>query len=722
MRILSCYVKAFGKLSDFSVDFNDGLNTVMADNGSGKTTLAAFIKAMFYGFESGNKRSIAENERKKYTPWGMKRFGGYIDFCLSSGKSYRIERFFESSDSSFVLYDLKTKMISKDFSENIGVELFGVDREGFERTTYYPQKEVEQKPNTTISAKLTSLTHNTSDLTSFDSASKLLDEKRKELTSLTYGEISKLKESIKSCERKIEQCEAAKLSHDRAKKEKQELDEKIKALNEELNNLLARKEACLKKEGQREINRNFEVMNADIEKCESELGDLIAFFKGVEVNESDIKTLNEKIVNVRTFEKSKLSENENVVKEKEEIEKFFKGRVLSLEELESNLSTNASENGISENEKSKNDVSRLLLVLSIVLAVVGCVLIFVELYFAIAAFVVAATLFFAFMFTYFKSFLKVESQAGSKPNINLIKFLSNYFEEIDDVDECVSVLKTNIMKYNALCMIDSNAQGKEVYESDRDFLSNYFSQFFEDSMDFENNLFTLESKRIAKQNKIKELDEQKQKLKEYSKDKKVEFVESVDFNQIKEQEDELKKNIEEIKYFTASKENLISKEQSVFENYEALVEYKSELEEKLYLLEQMKEEVVSAKAFLEKAKNELNSKYLSKLVSGYNKYCGKLANAVITKPVFDSNLKLSFECEGEVKDFEFFSEGYKDVADVCSRLALVEALYEDEKPMLIFDDPFVNLDDEKLINAKKLLKEVANDYQVIYLVCHSSRK
>lgn len=720
MRILSCYVKAFGKLSDFSVDFNDGLNTVMADNGSGKTTLAAFIKAMFYGFESGNKRSIAENERKKYTPWGMKRFGGYIDFCLSSGKSYRIERFFESSDSSFVLYDLKTKMVSKDFSENIGVELFGVDREGFERTTYYPQKEIEQKPNTTISAKLTSLTHNTSDLTSFDSASKLLDEKRKELTSLTYGEICKLKESLKSCEKKIEQCEAAKISHDRAKKEKQELDEKIKALNDELNNLLARKEACLKKEGQREINRNFEVMNADIEKCESELGDLIAFFKGVEVNESDIKTLNEKIVNVRTFEKSKFSENENVVREKEEIEKFFKGKVLSLEEFESNISK--SDNRVSENAEGKKGTSKLLLVLSIVLAVVGCVLIFVELYFAIAAFVVAAALFFAFMFTYFKSILKVEQQSSNKPNVGLIKLLSNYFEYIDDVDECVSILKTKIMKYNALCMLDSNVQGEQVYESDRKFLSDYFSQFFEDSMDFENNLFTLESKRIAKQNKIKDLEEQKQKLKEYSKDKKVEFVETVDLDWIKQQEGELKKHIEEVKYYSASKENLISKEQSVFENYEALLEHKSELEEKLFLLERMKEEVVSAKAFLEKAKNELNSKYLSKLVSGYNKYCEKLADAVITKPVFDSNLKLSFECEGEVKDFEFFSEGYKDVADVCSRLALVEALYEDEKPMLIFDDPFVNLDDEKLLNAKKLLKEVANDYQVIYLVCHSSRK
>ena len=77
--------------------------------------------------------------------------------------------------------------------------------------------------------------------------------------------------------------------------------------------------------------------------------------------------------------------------------------------------------------------------------------------------------------------------------------------------------------------------------------------------------------------------------------------------------------------------------------------------------------------------------------------------------------------EGEVKDYEFFSEGLKDIADICSRLALVEALYEEEKPILIFDDPFVNLDDDKLEKAKQLLQVVAKEYQVVYFTCHSSR-
>lgn len=57
MRLLSLYVKSFGKLRDFSYEFTEGFNEIKEDNGFGKTTLAAFIKAMFYGY-ANNKKQI----------------------------------------------------------------------------------------------------------------------------------------------------------------------------------------------------------------------------------------------------------------------------------------------------------------------------------------------------------------------------------------------------------------------------------------------------------------------------------------------------------------------------------------------------------------------------------------------------------------------------------------------------------------------------------------
>ena len=57
----------------------------------------------------------------------------------------------------------------------------------------------------------------------------------------------------------------------------------------------------------------------------------------------------------------------------------------------------------------------------------------------------------------------------------------------------------------------------------------------------------------------------------------------------------------------------------------------------------------------------------------------------------------------------------------CMRLALVDAMYPDEKPFLVLDDPFVNLDEEKVVHGNELLSKIAGEYQILYFTCHSSR-
>ena len=90
MKLVKCYVSAFGKLQDFTYDFSQGLNVINEDNGWGKTTFATFIKAMFYGLNS-SKRTVAENERIKYKPWNsVNKFGGYVVFEWA-GKEFKIE-------------------------------------------------------------------------------------------------------------------------------------------------------------------------------------------------------------------------------------------------------------------------------------------------------------------------------------------------------------------------------------------------------------------------------------------------------------------------------------------------------------------------------------------------------------------------------------------------------------------------------------------------------
>jgi uncharacterized protein YhaN len=85
--------------------------------------------------------------------------------------------------------------------------------------------------------------------------------------------------------------------------------------------------------------------------------------------------------------------------------------------------------------------------------------------------------------------------------------------------------------------------------------------------------------------------------------------------------------------------------------------------------------------------------------------------------VDDSNLGIdvfSPEKDGWVPVTDL-SQGTLDVVYLAARLGLVRLVTGDRRPPLILDDPFVTLDDVRAPRALELLREVASDFQVIYL-------
>lgn len=61
------------------------------------------------------------------------------------------------------------------------------------------------------------------------------------------------------------------------------------------------------------------------------------------------------------------------------------------------------------------------------------------------------------------------------------------------------------------------------------------------------------------------------------------------------------------------------------------------------------------------------------------------------------------------------SQGTLDVVYLAARLGLVRLVTGDRRPPLVLDDPFVTLDDQRATRALELLREVAGDFQVLYL-------
>lgn len=162
-----------------------------------------------------------------------------------------------------------------------------------------------------------------------------------------------------------------------------------------------------------------------------------------------------------------------------------------------------------------------------------------------------------------------------------------------------------------------------------------------------------------------------------------------------------------------------------------------ELTKKFVVLKDRYETISAAAYFLNKAKIQFSSRYMNPIKHSFDFYYNMLSYH--TKPllrkeereinggiysrdlVLDANLNINLENNGSFKSVDFLSAGHRDLVALCQRLAVIDAMYSNEKPLIILDDPFVNLDDAKMQGAFSFLKEISGRYQILYLTCSNSR-
>ena len=253
MRLIRLHVEGFGTLHDYRLELCEGLNVLCERNGWGKSTLAVFIKAMLYGMPSTTKKSLDENERKKYAPWQGGVYGGSLELSCAAGR-FRIERFFGERESGdrFELFDLDTNKPSNAFSERIGEELLGIDADGFERSTYLSQrKSYVRSENTSIRTRLGDLLDDVNDMGSFDSAMELL-EKRRRFYFMTgnRGAIAEEERRRLDLRASLEECLRVEQTAAEKRAEMQRCDKEIDAAMKE-SEALAAKRACVMRAGER---------------------------------------------------------------------------------------------------------------------------------------------------------------------------------------------------------------------------------------------------------------------------------------------------------------------------------------------------------------------------------------------------------------------------------------------------------------------------------------
>lgn len=293
MRLLKATVSNFGKIHSQEFDFSEGLNVFNQENGWGKTTLSVFIKSMFYGMEHTTSKDLEKNEKLKYKPWQGGSYGGSLEFEINE-KKYKVTRFFEmkKNEDTFELRNLKTNKLSTDYSDDLGTEIFGVNRETYGRSVLVDLNETPAG-STDISAKLNNLVE-AGDISDFDEAFQKLDRQATELKAKrgNSGMINLIQDKIDSNREYLEEINSKILQNESYISEMKEIKAEIEILEKEQKELTDKLSISAKYESKLHYDQ---LMN-DVYSIEKEKKNALDFFNGTVPDDkllSDISELSD---------------------------------------------------------------------------------------------------------------------------------------------------------------------------------------------------------------------------------------------------------------------------------------------------------------------------------------------------------------------------------------------------------------------------------------------
>ncbi len=773
MKLISCYIENFGALHRFSYNYKDGLNVISEDNGWGKSTLAAFLKAMFYGLERSTKRSLDENERKKYEPWNGGVYGGNLVFEVD-GIVYRAERFFAGKDKedTFVLYDVNTGLESKAYSDKLGEELFGIDRIAFEQSVFMKQGEYSVNMTDSVATKMSGLMASGDDLDCYEKACARLEEEMKIYKKTgNKGKIAEVTEEIAELNRRIADAKQTGAALDDWKVRVEQCATDIQGLREQKDSLKGQMRLAGEQAGLQEKAKHYKALSEEKEQIARYKDALETYFANGVPTEEELEVYRNKLYAyqnsevkiteetygykypdlVKVLERNPMTEEEldaceqkwNQVKEKENLLEKQELQLQSVRIREEEKNNYLNEKA--DSYKVKQRISVVAAVLAVALAVILYFTVGVYGLLALVIMLVAVVLAIAFGLkakaTYSdatddnEELMQAEEEYEllSKAVENGKKSVRMYLRafSIDDEEEIpflMNIIRITLMEQNAQAMRQQQMkQEEEKQVKERAMLKEelilFFRGFYRDVTEVEEYLL----KEIAqKRNEYINVSEQYagkcRRLEQTERVEEIPVEQLLSMEKLQQQEAELEKEMlakeEHFRQLSAT----VSKYTELMEECEKWEMEKADLEEMLAECQSKYKLLEKTLKYLKTAQTEFSSRYLKKINEGFVKYARLINESRFEHSEVDLKLSVKTDEGGSKRDIAYFSKGMREAMELCTRFALVDALFEKEQPFVVLDDPFVNLDAESMSGAKKVLSELAGQYQLIYFTCHSSRE
>ena len=666
MKLIKCYVFSFGKLKDFSLDFSDGVNTIKEDNGWGKSTLASFIKAVFYGLSGTGKRSVLENERIKFKPWNSTdTFGGYVEFEWA-GKNYKLERYFGNKDSedTVTLTDLTTGKAYDNETTVWGKRIFEIDEEGFLSSTYLSQKDFQIKSNSSITAKYNSV-YGAGDPDAFDNAIENIERQMKKYK--YRGDKGLLPDAKRELNFVLEDIERTELEINANKSltiQAEKLSAEVDSLKVNVQTLTAKVAESSEIQALAVKKEQYDKLNLQLDQAKAERKEIDKVLIGKKLSDAELNRLSQCERNMEADRSASLLIQKEVDNIKEELSRK-----------------------VQKAPSSKKIV--FLFLLTALFFTAGIVAVSANVLFGVVSLVLGVVLLVISLFV-------------SVPKKDQTKLV---------LEDLLKKKQSQLLEYETRVLENKSA------------LDEYFAGInFGVETDYEKKIELLKglNKKIDDVDRVvSTLSENIAQL-QYSVDK---------YNLCKNEEsaEQIKIRLHRAEEEFSEKANKLASVKASIKRYEECAEKLNELERRKAEIStnieeyERKHKVLSLTLeYLKCADERLKVKYRAPLQDSLNKYLKMIDGKTEVK--IDVDLNVTTVEKGGDRSTDYYSKGYQNLFEICKRFALTDVLFSGEKPFIILDDPFYNLDDDKLNAAVELIKNLSKEYQILYFVCHESRR
>lgn len=117
-------------------------------------------------------------------------------------------------------------------------------------------------------------------------------------------------------------------------------------------------------------------------------------------------------------------------------------------------------------------------------------------------------------------------------------------------------------------------------------------------------------------------------------------------------------------------------------------------------------------------KANIHANPMQDIADRFTHYLGVISGGKVSSDFPEADkLNMNIYSDSTLLDYGKLSEGTKETVSLAFRLAVLDHLFPEGDGVIVFDDPFTDMDMERTEQACELIKECAQRHQVIFLTC-----